>query len=127
MLQTKGIRESKIPYRNFETWRWNPWEFFTLLLGPEPSCAYCGGSDRVGTDHVVPLARGGSDDVWNWAPACRRCNSSKGRSAVAPWVERRGLDPTRYVAWLAQRDHFLVVRGIEPETTAPVLAIRLES
>lgn len=39
-------------------------------------CRYCGGSaDTV--DHVVPKARGGSDDESNLVAACRPCNSAK--------------------------------------------------
>src|SRR5215207_9416700 len=36
-------------------------------------------------DHVIPVARGGSDDRSNLVAACRRCNSSKG-AGTAPGV-----------------------------------------
>lgn len=49
-------------------------------------CEYCG--DEVGpfeVDHVVPLARGGSDDHSNMAMACKPCNRSKGDRLLSEW------------------------------------------
>ncbi len=36
-------------------------------------------------DHVVPWEEGGRDDVSNFVPACRRCNSSKKNRTVLRW------------------------------------------
>lgn len=63
------------------------------------TCHICGhpGSDVL--DHIVPLARGGSDDPANLAPAhhntecpdCgRRCNREKGAKNHAPIIRRSG-------------------------------------
>lgn len=41
-------------------------------------------------DHVVPLARGGSDDLDNKRAAHRSCNSTKRARLVAPIVRRSG-------------------------------------
>ena len=41
-------------------------------------------------DHIVPLHRGGSDDISNKAAAHRSCNSSKAARLVAPIVRRSG-------------------------------------
>ncbi len=41
-------------------------------------CVYCGGGATT-VDHDVPLSRGGSEDPENLVPACRPCNSAKGR------------------------------------------------
>lgn len=41
-------------------------------------------------DHVVPLARGGADDLSNKRAAHRRCNSKKRTRDVAPIVRRSG-------------------------------------
>jgi len=47
-------------------------------------CAYCDCFlDRFHLDHVVPLARGGADDLCNIVKTCPTCNVSKG---TAPWV-----------------------------------------
>ena len=48
------------------------------------SCSYCFNlCDTV--DHVVPLVRGGSNQIGNLVPACRKCNSSKGSKLIVEW------------------------------------------
>ena len=39
-------------------------------------CSYCGGVADT-TDHVIPKARGGTDDDSNLVASCRPCNSRK--------------------------------------------------
>lgn len=47
-------------------------------------CAYCGSSDAVfQIDHVVPVSRGGGDDVGNLVLACVPCNKAKGARTAA--------------------------------------------
>lgn len=48
-------------------------------------CFYCGGTERITVDHVVPLARGGLHHPDNLVPACLRCNSSKGAKLLHEW------------------------------------------
>lgn len=43
-------------------------------------CFYCGcalDSETATADHMIPLSRGGANDIGNIAPACRSCNSKK--------------------------------------------------
>jgi 5-methylcytosine-specific restriction endonuclease McrA len=49
------------------------------------SCAYCGKSDRISIDHVIPLSKGGLDECSNVVPACRTCNSSKNSKDLRDW------------------------------------------
>lgn len=49
-------------------------------------CLYCGMHAADTVDHIVPLARGGSNFSSNLAPACRSCNSSKGTKLLAEWM-----------------------------------------
>lgn len=42
------------------------------------ACRYCGSTERLSIDHVVPRCRGGGDDEANLVVACRSCNSRKG-------------------------------------------------
>jgi 5-methylcytosine-specific restriction endonuclease McrA len=48
-------------------------------------CLACGSLDRVSVDHLIPIARGGTDGVGNYAPLCLPCNTSKGALTYAEW------------------------------------------
>ena len=41
-------------------------------------------------DHVIPLARGGADELHNIRAAHRECNSKKSARLIAPIVRRSG-------------------------------------
>lgn len=50
-------------------------------------CAYCGGpADQI--DHVVPLARGGSNEWDNLTAACLSCNYSKGTTSLLQFLAK---------------------------------------
>lgn len=51
------------------------------LRGP---CAYCGGAQDT-WDHVVPMSRGGSNDISNLVPCCTSCNRAKARRTPEEW------------------------------------------
>lgn len=42
------------------------------------SCQYCGTTDDLTLDHVIPKSRGGKTNWDNLLTACKRCNSRKG-------------------------------------------------
>lgn len=42
------------------------------------ACTRCGSTSDLQLDHIVPLARGGADELWNLQTLCRRCNLHKG-------------------------------------------------
>jgi 5-methylcytosine-specific restriction endonuclease McrA len=51
-------------------------------------CVYCGKKPKQLTqDHITPLSAGGSDTLWNVVPACRSCNSKKGKGKVPKPVQ----------------------------------------
>ena len=52
----------------------------------EWTCVYCGAQDDLTCDHIIPLARGGTNDNENLATACRSCNSSKGKKTLKEWA-----------------------------------------
>ena len=47
------------------------------------ACVYCGARSDLTLDHVVPLSKGGSNELENLATACRPCNSSKGARVLS--------------------------------------------
>jgi 5-methylcytosine-specific restriction endonuclease McrA len=79
-------------------------------------CAYCGGAGDT-KDHVVPLTRGGTNYIDNIVPACRSCNSSKGRKTLEEWIATFEEVDDGEVAeddcGAAQPDEVFVVRAAE--------------
>lgn len=47
-----------------------------ILIRDNYTCYLCG-NEATTVDHIQPLAKGGTDDEWNLAAACKRCNYSK--------------------------------------------------
>lgn len=62
--------------------RYSPWEC---------ACAYCGITEKVTIDHVIPIAHPkGCDVLSNIVPACRKCNCySKRDEALIPWYRKQ--------------------------------------
>jgi 5-methylcytosine-specific restriction endonuclease McrA len=58
------------------------------------ACVCCGepesvhGPWRLTRDHIVPLARGGSDAIENLQPLCPSCNSRKGTHSMLDFRPR---------------------------------------
>ena len=49
-----------------------------IILADHPVCAICGKVPATTTDHIIPRARGGGNDLDNLRPACLSCNSGRG-------------------------------------------------
>lgn len=56
-------------------------------------CSYCGCTEQIVLDHLIPRAAGGRDTGDNLLPACKRCNSSKGSKDFLRWYQARGEFP----------------------------------
>lgn len=61
------------------------------LIARDP-CVYCGGPAGE-IDHIRAVTRGGDSSWGNLAPACKRCNSSKGAKSLLEFLMYRH-DPT---------------------------------
>lgn len=45
-------------------------------------CACCGEQKPLTVDHVIPVSKGGGNDISNIQPLCKNCNSSKGIKVI---------------------------------------------
>lgn len=90
-------------------------------------CAYCGkplepgrsGDNALQIDHVHPRHLGGTDDIDNLVPACRRCNHYKKTFSIDEFRRELSLIPGRLAALqptfrLAQRHGLIIVTDIQP-------------
>lgn len=48
-------------------------------------CAYCGIRPHEPLDHVIPLARGGTNWPANFRPSCKKCNRNKSDKLLSEW------------------------------------------
>lgn len=49
-----------------------------LIARDGNKCQRCGTTDKITVDHIVPLARGGTNDLENLQLLCKLCNGVKG-------------------------------------------------
>lgn len=72
-------RASKLSAPGFHTEE----EFQALCSYYMDQCLACGDiPDKLTEDHVIPLVKGGSDDISNIQPLCKSCNCSKGAKTI---------------------------------------------
>ncbi len=50
-------------------------------------CIYCGSTQNLAPDHLIPRSRGGPDSGDNLVTACRSCNSSRADKGIYEWFE----------------------------------------
>lgn len=78
--------------RNGSTRAWR--EKRARILAASDICHICGKPGADSVDHVIPVARGGTDDDFNLAPAHHDiepyCNRLKGDRHSAPILRRSG-------------------------------------
>ena len=48
-------------------------------------CIYCGSSENIQADHVIPVSRGGVHGIGNLVSACASCNLSKRDKTIMEW------------------------------------------
>ncbi|MEU0071293.1 HNH endonuclease signature motif containing protein [Streptomyces sp. NPDC006332] len=52
------------------------------ILADNPVCSICYSRPAETADHIVPLSRGGTNDIENLRPACGPCNFSRGNRTL---------------------------------------------
>jgi hypothetical protein len=63
-------------------------------------CIYCGATENITMDHIIPSSRAGVDprvkglleSVDNCVPACQECNGSKGARDIFEWYDTGDID-----------------------------------
>lgn len=61
---------------------------YLSIIANDP-CVFCGSQERITTDHIIPVVRGGSNDWDNFAPACHSCNASKGSRSLLTHLAKK--------------------------------------
>lgn len=74
-------------------WREVPWAptpaFRKRILDRDGHrCVACGATERLCIDHIIPRAKGGTNDDDNLQVLCAPCNTSKGRKMPGEWKGR---------------------------------------
>lgn len=72
-LKNKRNRMPRVGEHSFDEWE-------LLKAQHSQTCQGCSESEpkiKLTKDHIIPLSKGGSDDIENIQPLCGRCNSSK--------------------------------------------------
>ncbi|WP_425592266.1 HNH endonuclease [Corynebacterium callunae] len=73
-----SVRTSKFKRRQFElTGSISERDWRRTVNRYHNKCAYCGQKCAPTMDHVIPLSRGGTNNIGNILPACLPCNASK--------------------------------------------------
>ena len=87
----------------------------------QSACAYCGSSEELTADHLLPTSRGGPESGANLVRACRSCNSSKNNRDLMSWFAARDEFPPilllrRYLksVYIYAEDHDLL--DMAPDT-----------
>lgn len=67
-------------------------ELQTLMQRQRNKCASCKDplKDGFDVDHIVPLSKGGSNDILNIQLLCHSCNRSKGAKDPLEWAQANG-------------------------------------
>lgn len=67
-------------------------EVMRIHLMGDRRCSYCDAhTDSPDPDHVVPISRGGRNDIGNILPCCRMCNNDKSDMTLVEWEQWRRL------------------------------------
>ncbi|WBO23950.1 HNH endonuclease [Sphingomonas abietis] len=67
------------------------------VIHRDGSCVYCGTTEDLTADHVIPVCQGGPHDMENLVAACHGCNKSKGGRTPDEWAASGNVVASRYV------------------------------
>jgi len=55
-------------------------------------CVYCGSSEKLTFDHIIPVNKDGKTIIGNIVVACQPCNSSKYNHNVFDWCDKNNIN-----------------------------------
>lgn len=62
------------------------------------TCIYCGSTEKLTVEHILPTARGGPNIADNAIFVCKKCNSSKGAKRLYEWFGFENKDKIPSIA-----------------------------
>ena len=66
-------------YRMRKAWEYNREKIAPKVFEKHGEfCQHCGSTENITIDHIIPIAKGGTNEFINLQPLCKSCNSSKG-------------------------------------------------
>lgn len=102
-----------------------------LILGDNPPCHWCGINAASEADHLIETDRGGTSELDNLVPSCRKCNATRGNKYRAARDDQRARPKQKpkiqtqnpMPATVTEHDHSQ--RFFMPPTPDPVSPISL--
>ena len=58
------------------------------VYGMEQKCIFCGATENLTVDHVIPRAKGGKNELSNYVILCSKCNPMKGPMGVEEFFKQ---------------------------------------
>jgi hypothetical protein len=56
------------------------------------ACVFCGSTQNLHRDHLIPRSRGGSDSADNMVWSCSVCNQARGNKGIFEWLGLKGKE-----------------------------------
>jgi 5-methylcytosine-specific restriction endonuclease McrA len=91
-LILKLIKIVRMIYRNRV-----PFSKRNVMIRDGYKCAYCGSTDTLTIDHVIPISRDGKSDFDNCVACCKICNAKKKNrtpSEAKMYMKKKPYSPT---------------------------------
>lgn len=63
-------------------------ETLVQIRGDHKRCILCGSVETLTIDHLIPLSRGGKNDITNYIILCGPCNSMKSDQTIDELLKR---------------------------------------
>jgi len=73
----RGAKQYKYYLRNNKSGKINWGEVEKKLKALNYKCQICGTKENITIDHIIPLSKGGTNEINNLQPLCKSCNSRK--------------------------------------------------